>query len=213
MFVPLVDSLRCPNPHEETWLVASIEQADDRDIKRGLLGCPSCFAEYPVVDGVVVFDAAVKRAAFVAPSEKEATRLAAALDLTEARMTAALVGAWGAHAPLVCAISPAHLLLLNPPDGVVSGDGISIILADGSPIAASSMDAVAIDDTISDAVVAKLRAALRGGRRMLGPVSRPVPPFLTELARDDQVWVAQLEPGAATSAPVPLSKRSRTESR
>jgi hypothetical protein len=213
VFVPLVDSLRCPNPHDETWLVASIEEADERDIKRGLLGCPSCYAEYPVVDGIVVFGCDVTRPAFVSPSEKEATRLAAALDLTDARMTAVFVGAWGAHAPLVRAMSPAHLLLLNPPQGVVSGDGVSIIVAEGSPIAAGSMDAVAIDDTASDAVVAKLRAALRGGRRMLGPVSRPVPPFLTELARDDEVWVAQLEPGAVTSAPVPLSKRSRTESR
>jgi hypothetical protein len=213
VYIPLVDSLRCPNPHDETWLVASIEEATERDIKRGLLGCPSCYAEYPVVDGVVMFDAEVRRPAFVAPSEKEATRLAAALDLTDARMTAVLVGAWGAHAPLVRAMSPAQLLLLTPPDGVVSGDGVSIILADGAPIAAGSMDAVAIDDRISDAVIAKLRAALRGGRRMLGPVSRPVPPFLTELVRDDEVWVAQLEPGAATSAPVPLSKRSRTESR
>ena len=213
MFVPLVDSLRCPNPHDETWLVASIEHTDERDIKRGMLGCPSCFAEYPIVDGIVVFDAAVKRPPFVAPNESDATRLAAALDLTDQRMTAVLVGERGAHAPLVRAMSPVQLLLIDPPEGVVSGDGVSIILANGAPLAAGSMDAIAIDDSVSDVVVAKLRAALRGGRRMLGPASRPVPPFLTELARDADVWVAHLEPGATTSAPVPLLKRSRTESR
>jgi uncharacterized protein YbaR (Trm112 family) len=213
MYIPLVDSLRCPNAHEETWLVASIERAEERDIRQGTLGCPTCYAEYPVVDGVVVFDAAVERGPFVAPDEAEATRIAAALDLTDQRMTALLVGEWGAHAPIIRAMSPAQLLLINPPAGVVSGDGVSVILAGDAPIAASSMDAVALDARVSDTIAAKLRAALRGGRRMLGPASRPVPPFLTELARDADVWVAQLEPGAATSAPVPLSKRPRTESR
>jgi uncharacterized protein YbaR (Trm112 family) len=213
MFVPLVDSLRCPNPHDQTWLVASIERADERDIKQGLLGCPSCYAEYPIVDGVVRFDDTVARAPFIPPSEAEATRLAAVLDLTDPRMTAILVGDWGAHAPLIRAMSPSHLLLVNPPDGVVSGDGISIILTSGTPIAASSMDAVAIDAHVSDAVVAGLRATLRGGRRMLGPVARPVPSFLTELARDADVWVALLEAGAVTSAPVLPTRRSRTESR
>lgn len=212
MFVPLVDSLRCPNVHDETWLVASIEQALDRDIKRGTLGCPKCQAEYAIVDGIVRFDD-VARAPFQPPDEGEATRVAAALDLTDARMTVLLVGAWGAHAPLIRALSPAQLLLLNPPDGVVSGDGVSIFLSNAAPVAASSMDAVAIDDRVSDATVARLCASLRGGRRMLGPVARAVPSFLTELARDADVWVAELEPGAVTSAPVLPTRRSRTENR
>src|SRR3954471_15561529 len=201
MFIPLVDTLRCPNAHDETWLVASIERAEEREIKQGLLGCPSCYAEYPIVDGVVRFDDA-ERAPFVAPDEREATRIAAALDLTDPRMTALLVGELGAHAPLIRALSPAQLLLLTPPEGIVSGDGVSIVLTKGAPLATASMDAIAIDAQVSEAVVARLAATLRGGRRMLGPVARPVPTFLKELVRDDDVWVAELEPGAVTSAPV-----------
>lgn len=212
MFIPLVDTLRCPNQHDETWLVASIERAEERDIKQGLLGCPSCYAEYPVVDGIVRFDDA-ERPPFIAPDEREATRIAAALDLTDPRMTALLIGAWGAHAALIRSISPAQLLLVNPPDGIVSGDGVSIVLTKTAPLATASMDAIAVDALVSDAVVARLNATLRGGRRMLGPVARPVPTFLKELVRDDEVWVAELEPGAVTSAPVLPTRRSRTESR
>ena len=212
MFVPLVDTLRCPNQHDETWLVASIERAEERDIKQGLLGCPSCYAEYPIVDGVVRFDDA-ERAPFVAPNEREATRIAAALDLTDPRMTALLVGAWGAHAPMIRALSPAQLLLVNPPEGIVSGDGVSIVLTKGAPFATASMDAIAVDAQLSDAAVARLSAALRGGRRMLGPIARPVPTFLKELVRDDDVWVAELEPGAVMSAPILPTRRPRTESR
>lgn len=212
MFVPLVDTLRCPNQHDETWLVASIERAEERDIKQGLLGCPSCYAEYPIVDGVVRFDDA-ERAPFVAPNEREATRIAAALDLTDPRMTALLVGQCGAHAPMIRALSPAQLLLVNPPEGIVSGDGVSIVLTKGAPFATASMDAIAVDAQLSDAAVARLSAALRGGRRMLGPIARPVPTFLKELVRDDDVWVAELEPGAVMSAPILPTRRPRTESR
>src|SRR5512140_104168 len=98
MLIPLVDALRCIRPHEDTWLVASIDRAEDRDIIEGTLGCPSCLAEYPIHDGVVHFDA-VARPAYRAPTEDDALRLAAALDLVDPRTTAVLHGSWGAYAP------------------------------------------------------------------------------------------------------------------
>ena len=55
MFIELIDALRCVQPHEPTWLVASIERAEGRYIERGVLGCPICRAEYPVIDGVADF--------------------------------------------------------------------------------------------------------------------------------------------------------------
>lgn len=213
MFIPLVDHLRCPKPHEQTWLVASIERAEERDIVTGMLGCPTCLAEYEIRDGVVYFDPGADRAAFVPPDEAQATRLAAALDLTDPRMTAVLSGAWGAHAPLIRAMSPVQLLLVNPPDGIVSGDGVSIVAGANITLATGSMDAVAVDASASPATVASLVSALRGGRRMLGPVDVAVPPFLNELVRDDEVWVAELDAGAVTSAPVLPTLRSRKANR
>lgn len=212
MFIPLVDHLRCPAAHEETWLVASIDRAEDRDILDGVLGCPKCLAEYTIQDGIVYFDANVERTPFRAPDELQATRLAAALDLTDPRMTAVLHGDWGAHAQLIRSMSPAQLLLLNPPHGIVSGDGISIVVADTAPFAAASMDAAAVDITASDAMAESLRTCLRGGRRMLGPARMALPAFLVELVRDAEVWVGQLDAGTVTSAPVLPTRRPRTES-
>ena len=108
MFIPLVDILRCVNPHNETWLVASIERAEDRFIIDGTLGCPTCLAEYPIRDGIVYFTERVPSDANVQPDEGEAMRLAAALDLTEPRMTALLQGTRGAHAQLIRGFSPAQ---------------------------------------------------------------------------------------------------------
>lgn len=209
MFIPLVDVLRCVKPHDDTWLVASIQRAEDRDIISGTLGCPVCFAEYPIRDGVVLFSEQTPTPAYVAPMEDDAMRLAAALDLTDARMTAVLHGAWGAHAPLLRGISPVQLLLVNPPPGMSSGDGVSIVRADHAPIAHGAVNAVAVDADASAEMRASLRASLRAGGRMLGPVSMPVPEGLTELARDDEIWVAELPTGEATSRPVGISRRTR----
>jgi uncharacterized protein YbaR (Trm112 family) len=213
MFIPLVDTLRCTNPHEETWLVASIERAEERDIKEGFLGCPTCLAEYPIRDGVVYFVEWEPVLSSMPPLEEEAMRLAAALDLTEPRMTAVLQGAWGAHAQLIRGYSPSELLLLNPPARMASGDGVSIIMSDLAPFAAASMHAVAIDGTMSAEAFGSLRRAMRPAARLLAPAHLPLPDGFTELARDDEVWVARLDDTATISAPIPLARRQRTERR
>lgn len=205
MFTPLVDVLRCPNAHDETWLVASIDRAEERDILAGTLGCPVCLAEYPIQNGIVRF-AEITPPPLTPPREDDAVRLAAALDLTEPKMTAVLHGAWGAVAPIVRGVSPAQLLLINPPAGIASGDGISIVHAERAPLAHGSVDAVAFDGDASEAMIASLLASLRGGGRMVGPIAVRIPEGLSELARDDAIWVAQLQT-AGTSGPVPLTRR------
>jgi len=45
MFSELVDVLRCPRPHEESWLVLAAHRLDGRDIMAGVLGCPVCHAD------------------------------------------------------------------------------------------------------------------------------------------------------------------------
>jgi uncharacterized protein YbaR (Trm112 family) len=208
VFLPLIDRLRCLNGHEDTWLVASIERADERDVLEGTLGCPICSAEYPIREGVVLF-ADAPPASERAPSSDEALRLAAALDLTDARMTAILHGAWGANASVLRGVSPAQLLLVNPPAGVTSGDGVSIVRAPVAPVAAAWADAVAVDADASAPMVESLHASLRGGGRMLAPLEMHRPPGFEELARDAEVWVAQLDPSLVAGAPIGLRRAGR----
>jgi len=144
---------------------------------------------------------------YVAPREDEAVRLAAALDLTEARTVALLDGAWGAHAPLIRSMSPAQLLLVNPPEGVPSGDGISIVRGRVAPLAAGSVNAAALDAVENGEMVASVVRAVRGGGRLLGPAGASIPEGFTELVSDADVWVAGLAAGASVSAPVPLTRR------
>lgn len=206
MFIPLVDILRCPVAHEDTWLVAAIDRAAGRDIVEGTLGCPRCHAEYAIHAGVVLFAPDVERPAYRAPGEAEAIRLAAALDLTDPYRTAVLQGEWGVNAPIIAGMSPAQLLLVNAPDGIASGDGISLLRAAAAPLARGSVGAAAFDANATPEMIASLVASLRVGARMAGPVTREVPAGLMELARDGEVWVAELSSSSA-GTPVKISRR------
>jgi hypothetical protein len=42
---------------------------------------------------------------------------------------------------------------------------------------------------------------------VFGPVSLPLPAVLRELARDDEVWVAELQSATLTSAPIMPTRR------
>src|SRR5947209_18880895 len=49
--------LRCPEAHEEAFLVLSTGEMVGRMVRSGLLGCPACQREYPIVQGVAHFSA------------------------------------------------------------------------------------------------------------------------------------------------------------
>ena len=55
MFIELTEILRCPNDHPESYVVATPIVMDGRRIVRGVVGCPECQAEFPILDGVVYF--------------------------------------------------------------------------------------------------------------------------------------------------------------
>src|SRR5688500_4334998 len=127
MFVELVDLLRCPRAHEDTWLVAAAEATAGRHVVRGTLGCPVCHAEYPIRDAVAWFDGAETPPAETPPADvprpplddgeraAEAMRRAALLDLSAPGGTVVLGGAWQLCADAVRALADVRVLLLDPP--------------------------------------------------------------------------------------------------
>lgn len=196
MFIDFIDHLRCPQPHQETWLVASSVRTVERDLVDGLLGCPICRAEYPIRDGIAYFvERTPEQVPLASPqSQEEAMRLAAFLDLAEPRGYAALAGDWGSHARVVAALTDVHLVLVNPPRDVEMGLGVSgVVVSDALPFSRMALRGIAFDAESTAALMASALPAIRPKGRVVGPVSLPVPEGVKELVRDDRVWVGERE--------------------
>ena len=209
MFVEIVDALRCPRPHEESWLVLAARRTEDRHVLEGTLGCPVCRAEYPIHDGIVDFSNSAPPERGPAPSVVElapAEHLAAMLDLGDARGFAVLIGAWGTRADaLLELIDAPPLLLVEPPAHVTMGHGLSGLRAGATlPVATGAARAVATDSA-DPARVAEAARVTRVGGRIVAPAESPVPHDVRELARDGAVWVGERLP--QPSAPVTLHVR------
>lgn len=216
MFIELVDALRCPNAHAESWLILSATNIESRHVRDGLLGCPVCRAEYPIRDGVADFRGAAERTNDSAPDAAttsdgapvlaESDQLAAMLNLADSLGFAVLIGSWASHADAL--LQPGDcppLMLVDPPSAMTMGPGLSGVRTGGSlPIALGAARAVATDSIDAARLESAVRATRPGGR-IVAPIAARLPEGVTELARDDAVWVASRD--TATSPLVTLHVR------
>jgi hypothetical protein len=218
MFVELIDLLRCPRPHEDSWLVATAHVSAARHIVDGTMGCPVCAAEYVVHDGLVDFgespDAGIPGPPLPEGDEEMAERLGALLDLGSAGGTVLLGGTLGGAADRVARqvadSADVRVLRLDPVTLVPpTTELVSAIRGGGAiPIAAASLRAVALDQHTADAprLAAAVRA-LRPAGRLVAPAAASLPAGVTELARDAWQWVAERDAAAIVTAPIPLVRR------
>lgn len=205
MYTELVDTLRCPNGHEESWLVAAAYRTAGRHIMSGALGCPVCRTQYPIEDGIADFTAVVPvpTAGVTSPVARDAAddgelalKLAALLDLTDPNGYVALLGPWTRVAHALRAVVPVSVLVVNPPDDVLIGDGVSAVRAGRVPVLAGSARGVALHSAGAapagevDGLLASSLRAVRPGGRVVGDRSLAPPPDVTLLAEDDAHWVA-----------------------
>ena len=191
MFVELIESLRCPRAHADSALVAAVSRSEQRYIVEGTLGCPVCGAQFPIANGIARFDDDVALPSADTPSAETAMRLAAFLELTDARGFVLLAGRWTVHADEVRRIAETPLVLVNAPKGIRADAAAMIEARDAVPLAPSSARSCALDSGMSPSLVTSLVRIVRAAGRILGPVALSVPAGVRELVRDDHVWVAE----------------------
>ena len=210
MFIELVDSLRCVEPHEDMWLVASVVRMDGRHIVEGVLGCPVCRREYPIRNGIGWFaessDATATRVRTPAAAAKPdlVTRAAALLGLSDAGGIIVLGGHWVDCAEALGQLGPAHVVLVDAtpaPDSAQETSGL--VFGDRLPFARGALRGVALHgDSARVSRVTSAAELLRPRGRLVAPATTALPEGVTELARDADDWVA--ERTGTTSPPVPL---------
>lgn len=212
MFIELIDLLRCPKSHEDTWLVASFKTVSNRFVESGTLGCPLCSAQYPIEGGVVDFTGGVsspscedQRAAASHRREELATRAGAFLDATEPGATVVLGGVWSYAAEELSNLAEVRVLALNPGPGVHETANVGLVrVAADIPLAGESCLGVAVDAWFNSGIVASAARAVRPAGRVVGPTNIPPPAELAVLAQDDDYWVARKTPTI-----IPLRRASR----
>ena len=212
MFIELIETLRCPLPHDDSWLVGAFDRLVDRDVRAGRLGCPVCQAEYPIVDGVVQFSPPAIDSGSTTPGSvgpDAALRIAAMLDLASPGGLVVLEGEWGRAGAVLAGLVETQLLLLNAPPGVAERDGLSaIVCAETIPVASGACRAIALHaGSSSERMASAAATALRARGRLVMPVAAHVPDSFEVLARDATWTVA--ERSAVASGLVTLDSRRR----
>ena len=225
----LLDALRCPALHEESWLVAMVQRADGPILIEAELACPLCGAEYRVQQGEAWFRAdsgsIEHRSVSAAPARADVERLAAQLGVMGGLAPVLLSGRYASMAADYATLTGAPVVIITAAadETFTEHPAVSVLRIDrGLPLGASTLAAAAFDvapevgpsdasasaSASASALLAQVARAVRVGGRMLAPQSIvPMPAvssMLRELARDDDEWVAELT--SATSGLVSLRR-------
>jgi len=200
VFIEMLDLLRCVNPHEDTWLVASLKAISNRFVIDGILGCPVCHAEYGVRHGIVDFRQEGDSLPTPSPGsgpvprnrEELATRVGAFLNATEPGATLVVGGAWGNAAQELSVMTETRVLVLNPAKEVDESETVGLLRVSREiPLAAGSALGVAVDASFPPEIISSAVKVVRPGGRILAPTSMTPPAGAAILARDDRFWVAE----------------------
>jgi uncharacterized protein YbaR (Trm112 family) len=149
MFIELTDHLRCPEDHDESFLVLLPDQMEGRSVRTGQLGCPVCGRTFSIKDGVVELGDPSEPAA--AGTRLDADALTALAGFHGPGGYFALVGSLGALAPEMLELNPGvALVAINPPSDVTDAPGVSVIRAGRIPLKTRSMRGVALGRPYAD---------------------------------------------------------------
>jgi uncharacterized protein YbaR (Trm112 family) len=193
MFIELTDHLRCPEDHDEAFLVLLPDQVEGRSVRTGTLGCPVCDRRFALQDGVL--DTGGAPAAELEAGDPTALT-------AESLSTLAGLGGPGGYLVLVgrpaeawrevAALTPGvGLVAVNPPPSVEDEEGISVVRGARLPLKSNSMRGVVLGPGYG-AKAAWVREAARvvlPGLRVVGEGQDPPPELIDLMASAGGVWV------------------------
>lgn len=196
MYIELIDLLRCPQEHADSWLVAAFNRMDGRFVVEGKLGCPVCSATYTIRDGIADlseggYEITQGCGGLEYPEEAAAVRAAALLGLTKPSTVVILAGDAASLAHRVSDIAEARVIVLNSTGRIEESEKVAVVLSDKRlPFAPRSIDGTMLDEATIEFVPDTLRV-LRQGGRLIVPIGTILPAGFRELARDDREVVAE----------------------
>jgi hypothetical protein len=179
-------------------------EMDQRRVVRGGIGCPVCGAEYPIVDGVVHFEAGTPTLAGDRPAwptrdasplpEYDAAALRSFIALEGAGGYVLLVGAAGRLGAASAELHPGvHFFSINPPDEARPTSGFSVLRSpEGFPVKRNSVRAVVVGaDHAVEPWLGAAAGSLLKGLRFVAEDERASVDGIVELARGGGLLVGE----------------------
>jgi len=206
--IELTEMLRCPEAHDEAFLVMSTGEMLGRMVRSGILGCPICRREFPIIKGIVDFSGNVKRETGNAGATQgtfpvsrfpfpdvDPESLQALLDLSGPGGYVVLVGAAARHAVgLAGLMGGIHFIGINAPVDVEELPVLSLLVCPGMiPLRQTIARGVVVgsDRLGSDWLAEARRVVLPGRRVVIEGEDMPVPVGLTRLAAGEGLFVGE----------------------
>jgi uncharacterized protein YbaR (Trm112 family) len=200
MLIDVTEILRCPQPHDEAYLICGPVTMDGRHVVRGGLACPVCRAEYPIVDRVAWFappDAVAEPSTPSAPLAASSLTVEAVrtfLDLQGGGGYVLLVGNAARFGPELAALLPLSAVVCcclsssRPDPGAITVLHSPRVL----PIKRHSVRAVVVgSDAARDPWLPSAVEALLTGLRVIVEDETAAPAGVVELARGAGVFVGE----------------------
>ncbi len=132
MFIELAEFLSCPKQHErDSYCILVPEEVAGRTVFRGVIACPICEDEFPIVDGVADFTGGVAPDRVRRPeSAVPVPRIIhALLGVESPGGCVVLVGSAALLAEPLADLLDVHFVALNPPAGLESSRIMSLFQA------------------------------------------------------------------------------------
>jgi len=198
--IELTEMLRCPEPHGEAFLVLSTGEMRGRMVRSGILGCPICRHEFPIVKGIVDFAGSVAAPQAPLPASRsphlvDSEALQALLDLSGPGGYVVLVGAAARHAVgLAGLMGGIHFIGINAPGDVEELPALSLLVCQGViPLRQTIARGVVVgsDRLGSDWLAEARRVVLPGRRVVIEGEDVALPAGLTRLAAGEGLFVGE----------------------
>jgi len=178
--IELTEMLRCPERHEDEFLVLSTGEMLGRMVRSGVLACPKCGREYPIVRGVAHFSGSRERGAGLgvaqfgtaprSPLPVDDETLQALLDLSGPGGYVLLLGCAARHAVgLAGLMGGIHFVGVNAPDEIAELPVLSLLACDTMiPLRQTVARAVVVgSDCLGAEWLAEAHRVLLPGRRLV----------------------------------------------
>lgn len=198
MFIELTDHLRCPEDHEEAYLVLLPDSVVQRSVQAGELGCPVCHRTLYIKDGILDIGDAPP------PDDAEPS--------LDGGSVAALTGLGGPGGYLVlvgpiagrwreveAVLNGVSTVAVNGPASLADARGLSVLRSARLPLKTASMRGVVLSGAFgSDATwVREASRVLLPGLRVVGEGPDPADATLDVIASAGGWWVATGRKGSA----------------